>query len=187
MSEVLDNAVGSQRYSFLNALLPGRQRSFLGKSAEYPVLGDVPFMRQGSEWTGGDHNTSAPDRQLSTSNINIPSKKVFAGFGISDYLEQYSLMDMRQLVVSNLSKSYLQTIADIVLNSDSSTGATGNINSDDQAAATTFTLDGLLDRRMFSSTSIRYSALTAGTTVNIGTVAGYDDIADVAALLSFDG
>jgi hypothetical protein len=54
-----------------------------------------------------------------------------------------------------MSRQFLKDIEDIVLNADSTATSTGNINSDDQLATTTFSVDTTLDRRYIFDNGLR--------------------------------
>jgi hypothetical protein len=54
----------------------------------------------------------------------------------------YSIVDLQSKILEKLAKSFTRTIESVIVNADPNTSTAGNINSDDQAAATTFASTG---------------------------------------------
>jgi HK97 family phage major capsid protein len=145
----------------------------------------APLMMPTASWTipveGGDptfyatgEQTAGPGTEYSASNagtssVTLVSKKLSAITYLSGELDEDSIVSIRPYVESKIAKSYSETLDKSIINGDTTTASTGNVNSDDAApTAGTYYLhfDGL-----------RKSAITNSKTVNAGTL----DITDFRA------
>jgi len=171
--------------TFLGALSEGFVGSNLQLVTEKPITGEVGNVRGAEEWdtSSSVYANGTPIRQADTARATIQQKPLIYTAGISDKLEQFSVIDVLARLQGEMSRQFLFNIEDIVLNADSTATSTGNINSDDQLATTTFA-DGALDRRYFFDNGLRkqpingsagvdYLNIGAPSTDDIFTLAGY--------------
>ncbi len=129
--------------------------------------GDPTFFYTGE-------NTDVPWTAVTTSkagtgDIVLTAKKFSASTYVSGELDDDSIINIRPYVENKLAKAYAELLDKVIINWDTTTAATGNVNSDDGApTAGTYYLamDGL-----------RKSAIDNSNTVNAGTL----DITDFRA------
>lgn len=177
--------VAGRKDTFLGALSEGFQGSNLQLTTELPIAGEYGNIRGGEEWdtSSSVYANGTPIRKPNTDRATIVQKKLIFTAGVSDKLQTFSIVDVLAWLQRGMSQQFLFDIEDIVLNADSSAGSTGNINSDDQLATTTFA-DGALDRRYFyddglrkqpvnGSAGVDYLDVGAPSTDDIFTLAGY--------------
>lgn len=146
--------------SFINAFTPWFQWTNLQKNVDMPIVWDIWFARGATEWTTWTNQTSEPTNTFATSKVSIPQKKLYMSTGISDYLQTFSIVDIIPMLRQMTADSFAHTVADAVLNWDSTATTAGNINSDDQAPATTFaSTGGILDRRVLIDDWLRKQPL----------------------------
>jgi HK97 family phage major capsid protein len=190
MTDVIDVMINKNAMSsFLGGLTQGFHGNNLQKNVNVPIIGDIGFARGASEWTTGTNQTSQPTNTFATDTVSIPQKKLYYSVGISDYLDTFSVVDILPKLREMTAGSFTHTIADAVLNADSSTATTGNINSDDAAAATTFAATGgALDRRILFNDGLRLQPIAGTANVDkydVGTLAT-DDFFTLMGLLRTD-
>ncbi len=166
--------------SFLSSL-PGFHGTGLPVSAKVPIKGEVPFFTKNSEWTtGAPYSTqgTAPQR-MPTAEVTITQAPLIAYVDISKRELNYSIVDLENIVKTELARSASRTIEAMLINADTETGSTGNINSDDQAPATTYgadhyslILDNGLRKIGLANTSIDGSTLDMGDFLSAAKVLG---------------
>lgn len=185
-SEVID--LIPQRARLL-PLLPGNQGSNLPIRYTGPVVGlsveDLLFQGK-PEWTTGDPSATENDHGTSraqTMDVTIEQKSFICEVRISDQLMRYNAANLEQYVKDQLARGMAYTVDFAIINGDSEAGATGNVNSYDQAPATTYATQGGAN---FAGTvidhGIRESAINNSYTVNVGTLAA-DDYASLLGVL----
>jgi len=151
----------------------------------YPIPYDITdyYMQGKSEWE--DETKPAFNIKTQTDNKNtLALTPLILEFGISDKMISHSTdKQLYEKVLQKLLKSAARTIESMIINGDSTAGATGNVNSDDQAPATTFAADGgtayhatLLDH------GIRENSITNSNTYNVGAFDSDDMLATVRKL-----
>ena len=176
------------RWSFINALSAGRQ-PLQSLTNEYPIFGDIEAAGGSSEWTsGGIHDGEEATESFGAGKVTIIPKGIYASYGISRELLQYSMVELVPIALKRLSEAMMLNIATSIINGDS-VNTTANINSFGVTPATAFP-KGLKDARVMRDNGLRKGALAgaAGTTrISIGTPNGADDIFDAMKLVSFGG
>ena len=190
-SQVMANELFDLVPSFakLLPLLPGNHGNSLPKTYAAPVIGlsvgDTLFQGK-SEWTTGDPSATENDHGISkvkTQNVTLVQVPFICEVRISDAQLRYNAVNTEQYVKSEIAKGMAWTVDSVIINGDNETGATGNVNSDDQAPATTFAASGgALDHRLVIDGGIRERAINGGYTKDFGTLADTDYM-DLATVL----
>lgn len=163
--ELIDISVESAP---LLSFLPGDHGKGLGKSETRPVAGRAPFMEGNPEWDGSNTTVPVGNKKQQTGQVTINQKSLILNIPISKSLLNYSVVDLEALLRRKAAQSAAKTITSAILNADSSTGATGNVNSDDAAASTAL---GATDHRVWFDGGLRKLAIAGGSasSANIGT------------------
>lgn len=135
------------QYSALLPLLPGNHGSNLPKSVVKAARGltvsDVLFKKR-TEWTTGrssDAEAKHSQSKAGTMKVQLDQKGFICEIDLSDDDIRYSSDDLETYVKGEIARGMALTIDGVLINSDTASGATGNVNSDDQAAATTLGAD----------------------------------------------
>lgn len=165
--------------SRLLPLLPGNHGSNLPKTMTTGVIGlsvsDLLFQGK-SEWTTGTGSQTEDDhsqQKPATKKVTLTQKSFICEVDISDEQLRYNAANTENYVKERIAQAAAFTVDMLIMNGDSETGGTGNVNSDDGApTAGTYYLqiDG----------GIRERAINSSYTVNVGTLA----IGDYADILS---
>lgn len=138
IQNIVDNGFSANgRYSFLNGLSAGMQPWVLSQTSDLPIVWDAPTATVFSEFTTGTYGPIDPTNNFVTDKVTLNAKKIGFQTGISTELELYGVESTIAILNRKMQDSIFTGVADAVLNGDTSTGATGNINSDDALAATT--------------------------------------------------
>lgn len=171
--EILDIRPG--RSGFL-PLLRGFHGSGLPKVLTVPVIGlsngDQEFDGK-TEWNTGTASQTEDDHNISkapTAQIQLTQKGFIAEVNISDDQLAYNAVNTEEYVKNRLRDGVALTVEKLIVNGDTETGATGNVNSDDGAPnAKKYYLkaDGAIKK-----------ALAGSYDVNVGTL-DYDDYASL--------
>jgi len=117
--------------------------------------------------------TPATTSKAATDDIVLTAKKQSASVYASGELDDDSIVNIKAYLAAKFAASYGENIDDIILNGDTETGATGNVNLDDAAptAGTNWlALDGLRKSALVTN--------TATANINVGTL----DIADIRSM-----
>jgi hypothetical protein len=168
-------------------LLPGNHGSNLPKKYVAPVVGlsvgDLLFQGK-SDWSTGYAYQTQDDhgiKKAATMNVSLDQVPFICEVNISDAQLRYNAVNTEQYVIDQITKGMAYTIDSAIINGDSEAGSTGNVNSDDQAPATTFAAEGgALYHATMIDHGIRERAINGTYTVNAGTL----DAADYSALLA---
>ena len=158
-------------------LLPLLQTGFHGrnlpKTYTAPVkalsVGDVEFEGRG-EWTTGTGSETENDhsqKKATTKSMTITQAGFIAEINLSRDQLRYSGANIEQYVRDALADGMAYTADAVIINGDSETGATGNVNLDDAAPASSkyyLKIDG----------GIRERAINGSYTKNAGTLAAAD-------------
>lgn len=176
-ASILDIRPG--RPGFLG-LLRGNHGVGLPKVLTVPVIGisagDQEFDKKG-EWTTGTGSQTEDDHTVSkapTAQVQLTQKQFIAEVDISDEQLKYNAVNTEEYVINRLRDGVAGTVESLILNGDTTTGATGNVNSDDGAPASTkfyLAADGAIKK-----------ALAGSYDVNVGTL-DYDDYASLLGKL----
>jgi hypothetical protein len=162
----------------LNAFMVGFHGNQMGASEKLPIVGEIPFAQGNAEWTTGAGAISQGLYKLPTADVTITQQDLIISVDISKKEMAYAVVDLQAMILTKIAQSFTRTIESIIVNADSNTSSVGNINSVDQAPATTFAATGgASDHRLLGFTGLRATAL-AGTS---GT-----DYVDVGALTMGD-
>jgi len=168
----------------LSALSGGYEGNNLPVS--YPIPYDITdyYMQGKTEWEDETRPTINA-RTQTDSKGTLAQEKLILEFAVSDAVIKHSTdKGLYEKLLQKLTKTFTRTIEGMIINGDSEAGATGNVNSDDQAPATTFASDGgtayhatLLDH------GIRESAIGGSGTKDVGAFDS-DDMLSVLRLLA---
>lgn len=181
--KIVENYAGSKRYAFLAALSAG-QVPLESKTTKYTLEAEGDNFQMATEWATGSGNTlSEPEQEYNVAQVSIEAKRQYKSVGITDELLTFGVYNTLNRVEQRNQTFVLRSVAEAVLNADSNTAATGNINSDDQLAATTWGAKNVL---LGYNNSIRDNAIANGDTLSIGTPTNANGIFQVAKLLAFD-
>lgn len=170
-------------------LLPGNHGSSLPKVLTTGLVGlsagDLLFQGKG-EWTTGYAYQTEDDHGISkrkTAQVQITQVPFIAEVNISDEQLKYNAVNTEEMVKKALADGMAYTVESAIVNGDNETGATGNVNSDDQAPATTFaSTGGAKDHRLMIDHGIRELAINNSYTKDFGTLAA-DDYASLLGVL----
>lgn len=167
--------------SSLLPLLPGNHGVGLPKKYTSAALGlsvDDMLFEGKSEWTTGYAYQTEDDHTIQkaeTAQISLEQKSFIAEVNISDEQLKYNAVNTEAYVRERLASGMALTVDNLIINGDSETGATGNVNLDDAAptAGTYYlSIDG----------GIRERAINGSYTVNVGTLAA-SDYSDIIGVL----
>lgn len=170
------------QYTTFMGSLPGYHGNNLGKKETVPILGDEGFMLGNTEWTTGAGAIAQGNSLQPTGEIDIDQVPFIKSVDISKRLLNYATLDLEALIKTRIARSLARTIESCVLNGDAETGATGNVNSDDQAPGTTF--GSAYYHHLMTDHGIRELAINGSSlTVNAGTA----DISDLTSVMNLLG
>ena len=141
------------------------------------------YMQGKTEWED-EARPAFNSRTMTDSSATITQKPLILQFGVSDRMIAHCTdKQLYEKLLGILTKAYTRTLESMIINGDSEAGATGNINSDDQAPATTFAADGgaayhatLIDH------GVRELAINGSYAVNVGAFDSDDMLAVVGKL-----
>lgn len=161
--------------SFFQAGYHGKN---LALKQDVGVLGELPLHVLKSEQTGNPLAFAQGLGKQPTKKIEIVQKQRFFSVDISEYEQQFAVLDVVALVKRKLAQSAANTQASDILNGDIVTAATGNVNSVDAAPAgneSFLAADGLVKK-----------AFSEATTFDAGTLA-FDDYLSPLNALGYNG
>ncbi len=158
----------------------GRLKGFhgrnLNKIQEVPVIWDIALHNLGSEWTTGAGAIAQGTALLPTAKVTLTQKKYILSCDISDEEMRFvNVVDIIATIQRKLARSAARTQEALILNGDTETGWTWNINSDDQAPTGT--------EYYLGANGLRKSAFTNSGTYDISTI----EFADFIKLMSILG
>lgn len=162
-------------------LLPGNHGTRLPKTYTSPVIGlsvgDLLFQGK-NDWTTGTASETENDHSQSkaaTQQVQLSQVSFICEVDISDAQLRYNAVNTEEYVKRRLAEGMAYTVDSVIINGDSETGATGNVNSDDQAPATTFAASGgALYHALMIDGGIRERAINNSYTSDLGTLAAED-------------
>lgn len=137
------------KYSLVLPFFNGNHGSNLDKTVTLPAIGETALYDLAGEWTTGAlyGQVAQGTQKLPTGKVTIVQKKYKSTADISDEeLRFSSVAELEAKVRERLLKGAARTVDAAIINGDTETGATGNVNSDDGApVATSYYLgaDGL--------------------------------------------
>lgn len=167
------------KFSNLLPLLPGNHGYGLPKVYVTPVkamsIGDIIFQGKGDWTTGKAYETEGNQSRVKTANVTLTQVPFICEVNISDDQLKYNAVDTESYVKGEIARGMALTVDSVIINGDSETGATGNVNSDDQAPATTFAATGAAkDHRLMIDHGIRERAINGSYTKDFATLADTD-------------
>jgi HK97 family phage major capsid protein len=168
-----------QYATFLNSL-PGFHGTGMAISEKVAVIGETGFFAGNTEPTTGAQAIRQPANRLATGEVTISQAQLIADVFLTKRELNYSIVDLESLVQQKLAASLARTIESMIVNGDDETGSTGNVNSDDQAPATTF---GATDHRILIDHGIRELSINNSFAKNAGTL----DNSDFLAVMNYLG
>lgn len=137
------------QYSTFLQMLPGFHGVGLGKSVEVPIIGDVGMFTGHTEKTTSAFALAQGKTRLATDKVTLTQKQYDISIDVSNELANYNALGAEGFTAKlkeKITKAMVRTIEAIIINGDTTTAGTGNVNSDDGApAAGTYYLyaDGL--------------------------------------------
>ena len=137
-TSLIDRGVTNKRFAMLQPLSAGRHMEDLGQTTDLPIIWTVPDAAVYGEWTTGTYGQLNPQKIAPTDKVTLAMKQVACQTGVSKELEMYGIVSALNKISEKFSFSVSSAVMDSLLNGDTLEAATGNINSDDQLASTTF-------------------------------------------------
>lgn len=168
-------------------LLSQLQGGFEGDNLpdSYPLPYDVTdyFMQGKSAWTD-EARPAFNNQQVTDAKGTLSQTEFIIQFGLTDKMMRHSTdKQIFDYIVGKASDAFVRTVESCIINGDTETGATGNVNSDDQAPATTFASSGgAQDHRLKIDNGIRESAINNSQTLDVSAFDS-DDLMSLVALL----
>jgi len=143
-SELVPSAVLSDqivdlapKYETFLQVLPGNHGNDLELSKEVPIIGEDPLFKAGAEKTADSaFGLEKGANQIATDKVTITQKQYYTTIDITDFLRRFNVAgqsNFDRLITDKLAKGYSRTKEAVIINGDTETGATGNVNSDDGA------------------------------------------------------
>lgn len=165
-------------------LLSRLQEGYEGDSLpeSYPIPFDITdyFMLGKAEWV----NEARPvldNTAVTSSKSTLTQVEFILQIGVTDKMIRHSTdKGLFDKLVAKATKSAIRTMEGCIINGDNDTGATGNVNSDDQAPATTFGSAAYHSLKI--DHGIRELAINNSKTLNVSTFDS-DDLNAIRALL----
>lgn len=135
MAEIIDMI---PTYATFLGELPGYHGTDMPVSAKVPVIGEVGFFHPNSEpTTGALGPVGQATHRLATGEVTITQGQFIAKVAVSKRELNYAAGDLEALVKERIARAAARTMEALILNADSTTAGTGNVNSDDGAPAAT--------------------------------------------------
>lgn len=171
----------AERGTLMSRLTEGYEGSDLPVS--YPIPYDVTnyFMLGKTAWTD-EARPVFNNQQVTDAKSTLTQADFILQMGVTDKMLKHSTdRGLFDKIVNMMSKAALSTMEGCIINGDAETGATGNVNSDDQAPATTF--GSASYHSLMIDHGIRESAVTNSKTSNVGAFDS-DDLQTIRAILA---
>lgn len=164
------------QYSTFLSMLPGFHGVGLGKSVEVDVIGDVGFFQRHTEKTTGALAVAQGNTRMATDKVTLTQHQLDITIDVSNELSNFNVLGAEGFtnkLKEKIAKAMVRTVEAAIINGDTTSGATGNVNSDDGApAASSYYLD---------FTGLRATAIAdSAAKVDVGTFA-FDDLLKVAS------
>lgn len=149
----------------------------------YPIPYDITQykMKKKTEWVD-EARPSFDNKPVTSNKATLAQKDLIVQFGVTDKMVKHSTdQQLYDYIVKRAGESADRSMVNMIINGDITTAATGNVNSDDQAPATTFD-DGANDDSLLLN-GLRYAAIANANTYDVSTFDA-DDIMAVRKLLA---
>lgn len=163
-------------YSKLLPLLPGNHGNNMPISAKVPVIGEAELFKGNTEWTtwAGAFVTPA-NNGPATWSVTISQGQYILTVSLSKRELNYGPAQLEALIRERINRAAARTIDAVIINWDSETWSTGNVNSDDAAPTT-----GLY--YLQNDHGIRELMINNSKTVNAGSLDSGDFLGALALL-----
>jgi len=150
----------------------------------YPVPYDITTYKMKAKTVQRDKGRpTSVAKAMTDAKGTITPKALICQFDINDEMIANSTdKQIYDYVVRKATESARNSMENMIINGDTEAGATGNVNSDDQLPATTFT-DGNSDDSLLIDHGIRESAINNSMTVDVGAFDS-DDLLTMIAKMS---
>lgn len=168
--------------SFLSELSVGYKGNAMNKTQKVPVTGAMEeFLLRGEATTGTLASYLVQgDTKMPTDEVLIEQKKLLTVTSLSDELSRFSIVDAYATIVNKLTKGWTEQLMDVIINGDTVTAATGNVNSDDAAPAST--------KAYLGFNGLRKTAIAGGATNSFdGGAITFTDLVELKKLLGING
>lgn len=126
-----------QQESRLLPMLPGDHGTGLAPNESVPVVGELGEFLGNTEWTTGAGALSQGNSLLPTAKVTIPQASFIKSIDVSKRELNYAPAKLEGVIKERLAKAMAGTIDGLIINGDSESGGTGNVNSDDGAPTST--------------------------------------------------
>lgn len=148
--------------------LPGYHGEDMGISDQVSFIGDIGFFSGNAEQTTGAFALAQGTNKQITDKVTINQVPLKLTVDVSKRELNYAIGNLEEIIKNKVAKSFARTTESLIINADTEPGATGNVNSDDQAAATAY---GAAYHHLLTDNGMRKVALAgSGQTVNMGTI-----------------
>ena len=135
-SDIIDMTIANS--NILSALRWNHGKTIPLAWAKLPIIGDTTFYSTSSEWTTWALMSQVAQwtYRTPTAEVTITPKKYKMTCDISDEQLRNPLVNIEQIVMDKLSTGAVKTVEAVLINWDTVTWATWNVNSDDWAPTT---------------------------------------------------
>lgn len=171
-SEIFD---ALPKYSTFLTELPGFHGFNMGVSEDVSVIGDPGFFQGNGEWTTGAGTIVQGNSKQPTGKVTINQASFIMSIDVSKRELNYAVGDLESLLKDRIAAAWARTAESALINGDTVTAGTGNVNSDDQAPATTFASLGGAQYHVLKLDNGLVKLGVGATIVNAGTL----DITDL--------
>lgn len=132
-SDVIDMTIANS--NILQAFRWNHWKTIPLTGAKLPIIGDTAFYSTDTEWTTWAllSQVAQGTYRTPTAEVTIMPKKYKMTCDISDEQLKNPLVNIEQIVMDKLSKWAIKTVEGVLINWDTTTGATWNVNKDDGA------------------------------------------------------
>lgn len=134
-----------------------------------PTVYYVPETTAEAELLISGSGAVIPDSKIGTGKVQLAAKKLALRVGFSAELVEDSIVPVLSIYRRQAERAIMDSIDHLLLNGDTESGATGNINSDDGAPAATakyMAFNGLLKAALVTDTTRKYDAGGAAPTLS---------------------
>jgi len=182
VSEIKDMTF--QRGQLLSQLQEGFEGNNLPDSYPVPYNITNQFMQGKTVWRD-EARPSFDNRPMTDAKGTIAPVSFILQIGVNDEMIATSTdKGLYDKLVQMLAKAAVSTVEGCIINGDTETGGTGNVNSDDQAPATTFATEGGAEYHSLKiDHGIRENCVTNSKTYDVSAFDS-DDMMTVRALLA---
>lgn len=182
--EILSSMLVDRLEDDMSLLSMANIKRMNGRKETLPVRGAKIRMVGGSENADVPANTANQLKKANTASLSAEAKKLILTVYYTDELLEDSVIAIGTYVLQELSSAFDTSMHEVIINGDTTTGATGNINIVD---ANTNTLpDGDITDFIVINEGARKTAIDNGATVSAG-VLDIQDVRDARASMGIKG